>query len=243
MSSGKFFRSFDASSSSPRSFSVTPSASRSIPSPPLSQMAFDRIDVKSASGPGSPAPWSTSTPLPPLWAMTLPGPLTAVPTWSAPTWLPWLGPVIRTPASPLPRDSAEAGVGADEVVLDHVAVRGDDADPVARVVCNDIPVDGVVIGREVERDAIAAVAERERAGRIGADEVAPDVVRVRGDLELVVSGDVDPVTGVAADEVGVTLEEAADALVGPRVDDDADPVGDGEGAGHIGADVVAAHRR
>ena len=72
VTTGKFWRLFAPVSGSPGSLRVTPPRSRSIPSPPLATIVFERMAL--------PVPLRRrSTPLPPLKAIVLPAPAAVPP--------------------------------------------------------------------------------------------------------------------------------------------------------------------
>jgi len=73
VNTGKFCRLFGPASASSGSLSVTPTGSRSIPSPSLPAMSLPRILL--------PVPLSTRTPGPLLPLMTLPSPALVPPIW------------------------------------------------------------------------------------------------------------------------------------------------------------------
>src|SRR5207248_7858505 len=147
------------------------------------------------------------------------------------------------------------GVGPDVVPGDDVPgrARPGDHDPVVRVAGDDVPLRRVVdpvgvgadhVGRRAEvGDAPGVVVgDGERAGDVGADQVALD--HVAGDVG---PGQVDAADLVAGDDVPQAAGPA-DPVVAGRLAD-AHPltgVGQGGGAGRVGADEVphdrCAHR-
>ena len=106
------------------------------------------------------------------------------------------GSTTRMPPSVLPMAAVPAGVGADVVALHEVARRaGVEQHPVCVVAGDDVPLRRPSCrrsgcrwsprSRESDVDAALAVAESRRAGGVGADVVADDDVRRRGDADAV----------------------------------------------------------
>ncbi len=93
--------------------------------------------------------------------------------------------------------------------------------------------DGVIGGAAVDLDAVA-VAERQRAGDVGADQVVLDECAGRARVEPDARG------GIGRDDVPVACRRAADRDPGGAIHEHAErPVSQGLGAGIVGADAVA----
>src|SRR5262249_28041788 len=120
-----------------------------------------------------------------------------------------------------------------------------DADAARLVEGNDVAgeggraADGGRRGARGDGHALAHVGDHGAAGGIGADEVALDQVVRRPR-----AADEEAVGTVAGEEVARTGGRAADGVRRRTVEDvDAvGPVGEGGGAGRVGADAVARHR-
>ncbi len=136
-------------------------------------------------------------------------------------------------------------IGADEVALNEVAgCRGaEDVDTVVEIAADHVGgacgsgADGVVV-RVLNEYAVAAVAEIEGAGFVGADEIAQYGISTDADIS-----NMDAVRRVAGDDVAIpgAAVAADDIIRGIGFDPNAIDIRDGGRAGCIGADVVAAN--
>src|SRR5262249_6931202 len=125
-------------------------------------------------------------------------------------------------------------VGADVVAGNHGAGAAAEQEDGVGIICADeVPGDGRVRRTSGDANAADGVAAVERAGDIGADVVALEDVSGR-----CAAGDLNPVAGVAADDVALGRGRAADQVVGVA-DGDAAAVAQRGGAGGIQADDVA----